>query len=402
MPTRRKFLKSTLAGGLGGIVASRTVPAYIKDLKSDKNKASFEEARQLQNEMIFFDAHNDTPVERVARGQNVSTLLQFDNAYQTDIPRMNKAGYDSGCFVVGDGVIANVWVTLEELLEVIEANPDKLLRVHSSKDIIHANETGKIGVLPSIEGIAKWIMGETDTLRMLYRNGVRWVSISHGEGGPPPEEVPGGATGAGGYKYKNLKQGITYLQGSRTPVRPCTPQERATELKNAVGLTSFGKEVLRVSNELGIVTDLAHINDRAFFDVLEHTTKPAAVSHTGVFSVCNHTRNLTDDQIKALAANGGVMGIYFVPPFLALPPEKATLDTYVKHIAYVADLVGVDHVGVGTDYDGGIDVLVPLTELTGVIQALMKFGFSKEEIRKIWGGNFLRILKQNIDGKTGN
>lgn len=399
MSTRRKFIQSVIAGGLGGIITSGTAPVYIKDLrKRNKMAISFDEARKLHNEVIIFDAHNDTPVERVARGENVSGLLRLNKAYDTDIPRMKVGGYNAGTFIVGNGVIANVWVTLEQTLAMIESSPEEVMLVRSSKDVVRAKETGKVGILPGIEGIAKWVNGETDILRMLYRSGVKWVSITHGEGGPDPKEVSGGAnSSSNGYAYKKMKAGVMYLQGTPTPFKPLTSIGRSEELKNAIGLTTFGKEILKVSNELGIVTDLAHINDRAFFDVIEHTTQTVVVSHTGgAFSLSNHTRNLTDDQIKALADNGGVMGIFFWPKVLAMPPKKVSIATYVEHIAYVANLVGVDHVGVGTDYDGGVDVLVPLTELVKVTQAMMEFGFTKEEIMKIWGGNFLRVLEQNI------
>ncbi len=382
MATRRKFIGSAIAGGLGGIIA----PSYINSLWANSNTISIEEAQKFHDEILIFDSHNDTPVERVARGQNVSTMLNLDKAYQTDLPRMNIAGYNAGCFIVGNGVIANVWVTMEQTLKMIKSNPDKVMLVRSSKDVARAKETGMIGILMGIEGIAKWVMGETDILRMLHRNGVNWVSITHGEGGKVPEEIP-----------KRKRTEVTYLQGSRSPYKLLTPQERTAELKNAIGLTSFGKEILKVSNELGIFTDLAHINDRAFFDVIERTIKPTAVSHTGVFSVCNHARNLTDDQIKALAGNGGVMGICFVPQFLAEDPKKANVATFIKHIAYVANLVGIDHIGIGTDYDGGTEVIVPLTELVKVTHAMMEFGFTKEEIKKVWGGNFLRVMEQNID-----
>ena len=400
MATRRKFIGSALTGGLVGIVTSGSVPGYIKDLRVNKSAVSLEEAQKLHDEILIFDAHNDTTVERVARGQNVSTLLQLDNTYQTDVPRMNKAGYNAGCFIVGNGVIANVWVTIEETLSMIESNPEKVMLVRSSKDVVHAKETGKVGILMGIEGIAKWVNGETEILRMLYRNGVKWVSITHNEGGPAPEEAPGGPTINGGF-YKKMRKGVTYLQGSPSPYKLVTPGGRAAELKNAIGLTSFGRDILRVSNELGIVTDLAHINDRAFFDVIERTAKPAAVSHTGVFSVCNHTRNLTDDQIKALADNGGVMGICFMDRVLSEDPKKATVATFVKHIAYVANLVGIDHVGIGTDYDGNVaEMLVPLVDLVKVTQGMMEFGFTKDEIKKVWSGNFLRVLEKNPDQKS--
>lgn len=401
MTTRRKFIGSSIVTGLGGIITSGASPAYIKNLQVSKSIISSEEAKKLHDEVIVFDAHNDTTVERVARGQNVSTMLQLDKAYQTDLPRMNTAGYNAGCFIVGNGVIANVWVTIEQTLAMIKSNPEKVMLVRSSKDLVHAKETGRVGILMGIEGIAKWVMGETDILRMLHRIGVKWVSITHGEGGEDPKEVPGGFTNAGGHPYKKMRTGVTYLQGSPSSYKLCTPADRAAELRNSRGLTSFGKEILKVSNELGIVTDLAHINDRAFFDVIERTGKPAAVSHTAVFSVCNHTRNLTDDQIKALAGNGGVMGICFMNRVLAEDPKKSTVATFVKHIAYVANLVGIDHVGIGTDYDGGVeDILLPLTELVKITQAMMEFGFTREEIKKVWSGNFTRVLEQNIDQKA--
>lgn len=397
MATRRKFIGKTIIGGLGGIVSSGFAPNYIKNIGVNKKAVYLEEAQKLHDECLIFDSHNDTTVERVARGHNVSTMLQLDKNYQTDLPRMNIAGYNAASFIVGNGVIANVWVTLEQTLSMIESNPEKLILVRTSNDLVRAKKSGKVAMLMSIEGIAKWVMGEAEILRMLHRNGVKWVSITHGEGGPAPEDSPGGSTIAGG-SYKKMRKEVTYLQGTPSPYKLVTPGERADELKNAIGLTSFGKEILKVSNELGIVTDLAHINDRAFFDVIERTTKPAAVSHTGVFSVCNYTRNLTDDQIKALAGNGGVMGICFMNRVLAEDLNKVTVATFVKHIAYVANLVGIDHVGIGTDYDGNVaEILVPLTELVKITQAMMEFGFTKDEIKKVWGGNFLRVLEQNID-----
>jgi membrane dipeptidase len=228
---------------------------------------------------------------------------------------------------------------------------------------------------------------------MLYRSGVRLVGITHGEGGGEPEVKPGSGL------YKATKAGTTYLQGTGSPVRLCTPQERADELKKARGLTPFGRDILKLNNELGIITDLSHINDRAYFDVLELTDKPVIVSHTAAFTRCNHFRCLTDDQIKALADNGGVMGIIFAPQYLKAEQEQCTLDTMVEHICHVADLVGVDHVGIGSDYDGGVKApIVPeMSQLVNLTRTMMEHGFNENEIRQIWGGNFLRILKATID-----
>ena len=131
---------------------------------------------------------------------------------------------------------------------------------------------------------------------------------------------------------------------------------------------------------------------------MERTSKPVIVSHTAVFSRCNHFRCITDDQIKALAENGGAMGIIFAPQYLSADPAQCTLDTMVEHISYATDLVGVDHIGIGSDYDGGVKapVVPEISQLVHLTQTMMEHGFSDDEIKKIWGGNFLRILKQNI------
>jgi len=387
MKTRREFLKSTAAGGIAGIISSGVASAFSKNRSVKKDSVSLEEAKKFHDKCLIIDGHNDTPVQRVAEKKNVSSMMQRDMSFQMDVPRMKEVGFDSGSFIVGNGLIANVWVTIEQMRSLIETNPDDLMLVLSSEDTIRAKKTGRIGVIMGIEGIAKWVIGETDILRLLYRTGIRLVGITHGEGGKEPESS----------KKQRNKQ--VFLQGTGSPVRLCTPAERAAELRNAVGLSSFGYDILKLSNELGILTDLSHSNDRAFFDVMEHTTKPVIVSHTAVFSLCNHFRCLTDDQIKALADNGGAMGIIFAPQYLKADQAQCTLDTMVEHICYVIDLVGIEHVGIGSDYDGGVKApIVPeMSQLVHLTHSMMTHGLSEEEIRKIWGGNFLRLLQHNID-----
>ena len=393
MKTRREFITKTAAGGMAGIIAAGAAPAYARYMDREKRTVSMEEARKLHDKCLIIDGHNDTPVERVAQGKNVSTMMQRDMSFQMDVPRMKEVGFDAGSFIVGNGNIANVWVTIEQTRALIEARPDDLILVLNTGDIVRAGKKGKIGVLMGIEGIAKWVMGEPDILRMLHRSGLRLVGITHGEGGDEPEVK------ASSGQYKDVKLGTTYLQGTRSFVRLCTPKERADELRKAKGLTPFGREVLKINNELGMITDLSHSNDRTFFDVIEQTDKPVIVSHTAAFSRCNHFRCLTDDQIKALAENGGVMGIIFAPQYLKAEQDECTLDTMVEHICHVADLVGVDYVGIGSDYDGGVKApIVPeMSQLVDLTRAMMAHGFNEKEIKQIWGGNFLRILKQTIN-----
>jgi membrane dipeptidase len=230
----------------------------------------------------------------------------------------------------------------------------------------------------AIEGAGRWLDGKVEILRILQRLGVRSVALTHGEGGSGPG----------------------FLQGSRSPYGRCTPEDRERERQNAGGLTPLGTEVLRVSNELGILTDLAHINDKAFYEALERSSRPPIVSHTAVFSLSHHWRCLTDDQIKALARAGGAMGIAFAPEFIHADPKQATMDRLVEHICYVGDLVGMDYVGIGSDFDGLGDttpVVPEVSQLVHLTRSMLAAGLSEVEIQKVWGGNFLRLLRKNID-----
>ena len=378
MKTRREFLRKTAAGGIAGIVASGIAPAYAEETTVNKTGVSLEEAQDVHDRMLIIDGHNDTPVERVNRGENPLNWKQRDPSYHMDIPRMKEGGYDAGFFIVGNGPTANLWVTTERTLAQVEKYPDDLMLVLSSRDALRAQETGRIGIILSIEGIGRWLDGNVDTLRLLYRFGFRLAGITHGEGGTEP----------------------TSLQGTPSLYRSCTLEERENDRKNAGGLSPFGRDILKTSNDLGIVTDLSHINDRAFYDVLELTSLPPIMSHTAVFSLSQHARCMTDDQIKALAAAGGVMGVAFAPQFIDPDPEKATIDRLVDHICYVIDLVGIDYVAIGTDFDGlgdTVPVVPEVSHLVHLTRSMLNHGLSVDEIHNIWGGNFLRILQEVID-----
>ena len=339
-------------------------------------KVTLEQAREVHAKMLILDGHNDTPVERIHRGEKPIAWENRNPAYHMDIPRMKEGGFNAGFFIVGNGPTANVRVTIEQTLNSIENHPDDLILVHNSKDVETAKQTNRIGILMTIEGGARWLEGELDILRLYDRLGVRCIGITHGEGGDDP----------------------SYLQSTKSPFGPCTPADREDERKNAGGLTAFGKEVLRESNERGIITDLSHTNDKAFFEVLERSSLPPVMTHTAAFALCNHWRCLTDDQIKALAQAGGVAGVAFVPMFI--DPQTPTVDRLVDHIRYVADLVGIDHIAIGSDYDG-MGSIPPIVEdvsqLVLITQSMLTHGFTEEDIAKVWGGNFMRILQQTID-----
>jgi membrane dipeptidase len=335
-----------------------------------------EQARRIHDSILVFDGHNDTPVERVARGEGPFNWMQRDPAYHMDVPRMREGGFDGGFFIVGNGAVANVWVTAERTLAQIDAHPEVWRLVLTSRDVEYARVTGQMSIVMTVEGAGRWLEGNLDTLHMFYRLGLRALGITHGEGGD--------------------EAGM--LQGSRSEFGPCTADDRDAARRELAGLTDFGRDVLRLSNDLGVVTDLAHINDRAFYEVLELSSLPVTMTHTAAFGVCPHWRCMTDDQIRALAGAGGVLGIAFAPMFI--DPEQPTIERLVDHVAYVADLVGVDHVGIGSDFDGlgrATPVVPEINQLPDLTHALLRRGFSEDETARIWGGNFLRLLQQTID-----
>jgi membrane dipeptidase len=336
---------------------------------------SVEEARALHDNLLVFDGHNDTPVERVHRGEAPFGWMNRDTAYNMDLPRMREGGMDGGFFIVGNGPTADVLVTIERTLVQLETD-DSLHLILKSGDVVAARQKGGIGLLMAIEGAGRWLSGNVDTARLYYRLGVRALGITHGEGGEEPH----------------------FLQGSRSPFSFCTPADREDARVSSLGLTPFGEEVLRVSNELGMVTDLAHINDRAFYEVLERSSLPVTMTHTAAFALSPHWRCMTDDQIKALADAGGVLGIAFAPDFI--DPEHPTIDRLVDHICYVAELVGIDHVAIGSDFDGlgKVTPVVPdVSQLPLLTQAMLARGLSEQEIGKVWGGNFVELLRRTID-----
>lgn len=158
------------------------------------------------------------------------------------------------------------------------------------------------------------------------------------------------------------------------------------------GLTDFGRQVVARMEQLGIVVDLAHCSARAIDDVLDVVTRPVVVSHTGVQGTCGGVRNLGDAHIRRIADNGGVIGIgYFEGAVCGIEPSRIA-----RAVRYVANRVGVEHVGIGSDFDGAVRTAFDASGLGQVTQALVSEGFTDEEIRGIMGGNALRILRRTL------
>ena len=160
------------------------------------------------------------------------------------------------------------------------------------------------------------------------------------------------------------------------------------------GLTHFGRDLVRGMNELGMIVDISHISDRGFWDVLEVTSAPVIGSHNACRALCEHPRNLTDDQIRAVAANGGVIGVTYVPAFVDADEGKRTLERLLDHFDHIAQVGGTDCVGLGSDFDGGGDVLKDATVVPQITEGLLARGWREDDLRKMLGLNHLRVFRQ--------
>lgn len=161
------------------------------------------------------------------------------------------------------------------------------------------------------------------------------------------------------------------------------------------GLTDFGVQVVKEMNRLGILVDVSHLSEKGFWDVLEVSTKPVIASHSNARAICGHPRNLSDQQIKALAEKGGVIGLTFVPEFV--DPENPDISRLLDHLDHIVALAGTNCVGFGSDFDGvkkTIKGLEDVTKFSGLYHALINRGYCEEDVEKFLGKNFLRVIKQ--------
>ena len=173
----------------------------------------------------------------------------------------------------------------------------------------------------------------------------------------------------------------------------CDSAQRSTRLND--GVSEFGEKVIFEMNRVGMMVDLSHGGEKSFWNALEISKLPIVCTHSSCKRVCNHPRNLSDEQLKALAVGGGVCQITLYSGFLC-KDGRATINDVMEHLEHAVNLIGVDHVGLGTDFDGdgGVPGLANASELINFTRQLLRLKFNEEEIKMIWGGNFLRVMKQ--------
>ena len=336
------------------------------------------EALQLHHANINIDGHCDT-VLGIQRG-----LLDFTNGFtppedqveakkiisHIDLPRMKAGGTTTQVFAAFaekqylPADATNQALRLFDLLYQAFEESEDFVMVKNAADIRAAKAGGKVGGMLSIEG-AESLEGELAILRNFHRLGLRQVGLT--------------------WNWRN--QAADGLGEART----------------GGGLTEFGVALIKEANRLGIILDIAHLAPEGIRDVLALSEHPIVDSHCGARGLTDHVRNLDDAQLDGMAKNGGVVCVTFVPPFINGEvkeyddSEKASIEDVLNHIEYIARRIGVEHVGIGSDFDGFggyLHGLEDVSKMPALTQGLMDRGFKADEIAKIMGGNYLRVIQQ--------
>jgi len=382
----------------------------LSSCKSSPDKESEPKTfTEIHNEAIVIDTHNDILMKTVDKG----VLLDQDLTGKThsDLDRWKKGGLDVQIFsVYCDGGVKNPYAIanreMDSLDAIVARNPNKIIKVANSVELLKAIKENKIAAMFGVEG-GHMIKDDLNKLEALYKRGARYLTLTH-------NVAPTWATSAA--------------------------DETTNPNLSQKGLTDFGIQVITKMNELGMMIDVSHSGDQTFWDVIKVTNKPIIASHSSVYSLVASRRNLKDDQIKAIAKNGGVIMVNFHPGFIdsafnekemaflekhAIEGDsliKSGMDEWytmdylykkyadeaelmrpplsklIDHIDYIVKLVGVDYVGLGSDFDGINLTPLQLDDVTTyplITKALVEKGYSEEDIVKILGSNLLRVLKEN-------
>lgn len=283
-----------------------------------------------------------------------------------DLPRLKEGGVDLQVFAISSERDPTPAYALRTAMEMIvafytecEKYTELVQPVTRFAEIMQANKEGKIAAMLSIEG-ADVLEGRLSMLRVYHRLGVRMVGLVH--------------------SLRNLLA------------------DGVADNRTKGGLSQFGVEVVEELNRLGMIVDVSHLSDAGFWDVIKVSKVPVVASHSNSRTVCPHPRNMTDDMIRALAECGGVMGMNFATDFVH--PKNPSVETLVDHIDHIVDLVGPEHVGLGSDFDGipttprGLEDASKMPEIT---EELLKRGYSEDYIRLILGGNHLKLIEQVVE-----
>ncbi|MDA8233258.1 MAG: dipeptidase [Clostridia bacterium] len=324
-----------------------------------------ERAHRLHFKSLVVDAHCDTLLDIAYGKRNFNYHSEIGHL---DLPRMRIGGIKvqfMAAFIESEYKPERSLKRALQLLDFahgeIAANPNELTLVTSPQDLIRLQQEHRIGIVLSIEG-GEALAEDLGVLRCLHRLGVRSIGLTWNQ-------------------RNSLADGVG-------------------EGPKAGGLSGLGRQVVKEMNKLGMLIDVSHLAEKGFWDVLEESSQPVIASHSNCQAICPHPRNLTDNQIKALAQKGGVMGMNFAPAFIHI--EDADLEKLLNHVDHITQLVGPQHVGLGSDFDGIEETpkgLEDVTKLPALTLGLVRRGYSEEDIAAMLGGNFYRVMMEVFNSK---
>ena len=333
------------------------------------NKAdTFKMAKDIHARILSVDTHTDTPLW-FTRG-NFSVGMRKSN--QVSIQKMEEGKLDAQFLAA--------FLAQKERDEV--SSQKAVEKCHKMIEGIYAD----VAKYKDNCGIA---LTEEDALR-LKAEGKKafFIGIENGYAiGKDIKNVK---------KYKDM--GVQYMTLSHSYDNDiCNSSSNTADASK--GLTPFGRKVVKEMNKVGMMIDVSHVSEGTFWDVMKLSKDPVFASHSSVRALCDHDRNLTDDQLRALAKNGGVIQICIYGGYLNVNEKEASVDDVVRHIDHAVKVAGIDHVGIGSDFDGGGGVLGCKgdNDMINITVKLIEKGYSEEDIRKIWGGNFFRVMNQVIN-----
>ena len=403
-----------------GLVLTAVLGLAIAACNVAKTPLTVEQkARALHDRMLTVDTHCDTAFSLLRTDWKIGD--RHDPAARgsgkIDLPRMREGGLDAEFFAafVGQGPLnAEAYVKAKDSALRAVGAVRKMTEDYSSViglavDPQGARRLKKEGKLTAFIGLENGypIGRDLSLIELFYKNGVRYITLCH---------------------------------SSDNDICDSSTDRRDAQDK---GLSDFGRQVVAECNRLGMIIDISHASEKSISDILAVTKAPIIASHSSARAVCDNPRNLTDDQLRALAKNGGVVQICFLAAYVKTPPViperekalkeleakygniraiqdeavrakamaereavnqkfpqvRATVEDLVDHIDHVKKVVGVDYAGIGTDFDGGGGV-VGCDDVSGMIhvtEELIRRGYTDREIEKIWGGNFLRVFQKVID-----
>jgi membrane dipeptidase len=311
----------------------------------------------------MIDLHND--VLEVMTSDTSYHLKDRHGFNHTDIPRLQEGSVDILFFSVwvSPTQFSNHYQQANIMLDRFDfelgENPETLGKAETYSEAVALISQGKIAGVVGVEG-GHHIEESMEKLDTLYQRGMRYLTIT-------------------------WNNSTSWAVSAQDP------------LSETQGLSEFGREVIKRMDSLGIIIDVSHTGIKTIQDILEETSNPIVATHSGVRALRNHYRNLYDSQIIDIANSGGVIGVVFYPPFLT-SPTPAYIEDVVDHIDHIKNLVGIDYVAIGSDFDGiGNNTVVGLENVSKfprLTEALFDQGYTKEQVEKILGGNFQRVFEQ--------